>query len=286
LRTAALSDVQRAELAADIYATLDQVDPQALPPTQREKFNQRRMLVGQQLQDQRLTDNAYLELEASGSPAGYYLQARGLGPELQRDQIEVTNPDDLAGAGRAADFLRRHLGKIEHDERCLSLLLEYRWIAELGRRPLRGERQPLPYSDAAKQELLQIVRALNQASGEAARHGTRYLEAVLTWIVGDERAAIRTFRELSNETENEDPGRVFRRHLVTGPDLRPRRFDGRINRQRSEGHWVLRVDGLNQQVDLLSRDFIRDEPAEGRTIKGFAIAFNYIGPIADPIRPR
>ena len=48
----------------------------------------------------------------------------------------------------------------------------------------------------------------------------------------------------------------------------------------------VRVDGLKQTVDLLSRDFPRDEIAYGRSIKRFAIAFNFIGPIADPIGRR
>jgi hypothetical protein len=260
-----LTEAHQAELTADIYATLDQVDPEGLPPKQHEKFDARRMMIGQQLQDRRLTEGAYEALERSRSTAGYYLRARGLGPDLSTGVVEIDTPNDLRGARRAADFLTKHMSRIEQDERCLSLLLEYLWIAELGRRPLRGERQPLPTDPATKQDLLGIVRALNRASGDAARHGTRYLEAVLAWTVGDEQTALQTFRELSYETEYEDASRIVRRHIITGDDRKQRRFDGRVERQRSEGHWVLRVDGLNQLVDLLGRDFPRAQLGYGRT---------------------
>lgn len=286
LEAGGLAEAQRAELTADIYATLDQVDPRALPPTQREKYDSRRMVVGRRLQDLRLTDDAYIALEASGSTAGYFLQARDIGPQLRRDAPEISAHNDLTAAKVAAEFLEKHISKIEHDERCLSLLLEYRWIAYLGRRPLLGERQPLPSDREAKRQLFDIVHALNRASGDAARHGTRYLEGVLAWTMGEVQPAIQIFRQLSHETEGEDQSRIVRRHLITGPDQQPLRFSGRVERRRSEGHWVLRVDDLNRQIDLLARDFPRDDVGLGYSIKGFSIAFNFIGPIADPLRLR
>lgn len=286
LKRANLTEEQKAEIEADIYTTLDQVDPDMLPPKQREKFDARRMMVGGVLQNQSLTEDAYAALEASGSTAGYFLRAREFAPDLSRDMIEVSEPEDPSRARRAAKFLHSHFDKIEHDERCLSLLLECRWIAAMGRRPLRGQRQPLPVDDATRRDLLAIVHALNQASGDAARHVTQYLEAVLGWVIGDEQGAIRIFRELGRETEYEDPGRVVRRHQITDACGEAHRFEGRVERQRSEGHWVVRVDGFKQTVDLLSRDFPHEEIAYGRSLKRFAIAFNFIGPIADPISRR
>ena len=73
----------------------------------------------------------------------------------------------------------------------------------MARRPLRGERQPLPASDATQRELRQTVQTLNQATGEATRHVTTYLEAVLAWLTGDENSAIWKFRNLAQETEYE-----------------------------------------------------------------------------------
>ena len=151
---------------------------------------------------------------------------------------------------------------------------------------LSRQRQPLLADDATRRDVLEIVRAMNQAAGEASRHVSRYLEAVLTWLVGDEQSAVQIFRDLAQETDYEFPGRVIRRHVITGIDGKPRPFQGRVERELGEGHWIIRVDQLNQKVDLLSRDFRNEDIAYGRTIKGFGIAFNFIGPIADPIRRR
>ena len=135
------------------------------------------MSVGDRLGDHELSDDAYTELENSGSTAGYFLRARSYAPDLNGEDIEVDAPSDLVRARRAADFLAERFDQIQHDERCLWLLLENRWISELQRRPLRGQRQPLPVDDVHRQ-FLNIVRALNLAAGQSARYGTRYLEAV------------------------------------------------------------------------------------------------------------
>lgn len=281
-----LTELQRTEIEADIYSTLDQVDPETLSPKQQEKFRVRQIKVGKVLKQQSLTDEGYAALETSGSTAGYFFRARELGPELTREKVQFNDPKDVTRAGQAADFLQARFDRIDGDERCLLLLLECRWIAATKRRLLRDQRQPLPVDEDKRRDLLQIVRALNQACGSSARHATQYLEAVLTWVGGDEQDAIRMFRRLGQETQYEDSSRVIRKHLIGDEWGIPRTFSGRVERLRSEGHWVVRVDDLRQTVDLLGRDFPRDQIAAGRSVTGFAIAFNYIGPIADPVGRR
>lgn len=284
LDIAELSSWHRGELIADIYATLDQVEKDLLKPTQKDKFDARRMIIGQTLGNEKLTDEAYSELESRGSTAGYYLRAREYAPPLEPETIEVSGEEDLRRARRASDFLSEHFRRIENDSRCLFLLLECRWISEMGRRPLRGERQPLPSDERVIRELLDIVRALNNSSGESSRYSTRYLEAVLSWLIGEYEQSRRQFKDLSFDTDYENPGRVIRRHLMTASGSVPRQFEGRVERARGKNDWNIRVDELTQLVPILERDFPNDSLAYGRPVKGFGIGFNFIGPIADPLR--
>ena len=284
LRSDILTELQKADLQADIYSTLDQVEPTSLPPQQREKFYERQMKVGTVLGDCNLTDHAFSELKESGSTAGYFLRARQHIDYLSRDTVVVDKPEDMAAVKRAADFLNRHLTKIKDDPRCLWLLLECRWIGATGRWPFRGQRQPIPVDKDVRRDLLEIVRALNSASGSAARHLPRYIEAMLTWLIDDGPSANALFRELDKDTEHEFGGRVVSRHLITDAEGAPCRFEGRIERDRGGGKWSVWVDDIRRRVDLMSRHFPNDHVAYGRTIRSFGISFNFIGPIADPVR--
>ena len=282
-KTDILTESQKAELAADIYSTMDLVEEEALPPSQRNRFQQRRMSVGITLADQGLTEDAYAQLEASGSTAGYFLRAREYAPDLSKDEVEVNSDSALQEAKTASDFLEERFDRILHDERCLSLLLECRWICEMHRRPLRGEGQPLPVG-ISRRHILEIVRALNLAAGESSRYGTRYLEAVLTWLTEDYFEAREIFRQLDHDTDNVYRRRIFKRHLISSPTGVPESFSGRVVSQVGEGRWRISVNEINQTIALLESDFPREEILYGRTVSGFAIAFNFIGPIAHPIR--
>ena len=290
LQTGGLADWQRAELEADIYDILDQIDPATLGPEQQEKFDRRRFKVGGALGDQELSEAAFADLIERGSAAGCYLRARQLAPDWN-DHAETFSSAEREQARCAAEFLDAHGNLIAQDERSLSLLLECRWISEVGRRPFVGQRQPLPATNSGRQLLLDIVAKLNEAAGENPRNVTKYLAATLTWIGRGERAATDMFRELERDTDYEDPGRVIRRHFITDQNGRPKRFDGRVEEDsQSSGNCKVRLEGDSRRIGqggqivrLLSRDFPRNDIAYGRQIRGFGVAFNFIGPIATPI---
>ena len=280
-----LTEQQRAELAADIYSALHQVERDALSQTQRERFDQRRMSVGETLEDHELTEDAYVKLEEEGSTAGYFLRARSLAPRLNSENVGILSPSDMDKATESADFLMSRWHKIFRDERCLFLLLECKWIAAMGLRPFHGERQPLPDPERAV-PILHIVQALNQCAGSSAQYRTLYLEGVLSWLTEDYLAARDIFRQIARETDNVYRRRVNKRHVVSNDDQTSKAFKGRVERKRGENRWSIRVDGLNQLIDLIDTDFPHDDIAAGRALSDFAIAFSFIGPIADRRQPR
>jgi hypothetical protein len=286
LQTADLPEERRMELQADIHSVLERIDPRSLPPEQRERFNKRRYSLGDLLRLPNLSEEAFAALDAEGSTAGYYLRARSIGPVIGHAAQDEVRPEDRKSAAEAAKFLRRNWQKIQADERCLRLLLQYEWIMATGRQLLRGERMPLPTDGEARRELLSLVRAVNTAAGVGSDNALRYLEAVFEWLIGDERHAQDIWRDLARETDFLDPRRVIRRHTLATEDGSPQVFSGRIESEPESGRFTVRVDNLNRRVQLLSRDFLGFELGYGQSVPRFGIAFNYIGPIADPISRR
>lgn len=281
-----MKDWQRAELTADIYDTLDQIDLDVLSPEERERFDKRRFKTGHAIGDQELSEVAFADLVERGSPAGCYLQARLLAPDWA-DHSETFSKKEREQAKSAADFLDDHISLVKGDPRSLSLLLECMWIWEVGRRPFVSQRQPLPSTNHARRLLLDIVTKLNEACGENPRSMVRYLAAALTWVVGGERVAIEMFRDLARDTEYEDARRVVQHHLIASKDGHVQRFDGRVENEPHSGNCKVRLEGdLRQIVRLRTRDFPQDDIAYGRQVRGFGVAFNFIGPIATPITRR
>ncbi len=282
LKNAELPEKYRLELQADIHAVLDRIDPSSFPFDQQVQYNKRKYVLGQVLSEPELSETAFEDLKAQGITAGYFLRARSIGPNFQTDAPDDASAEDLEKAAGALAFLAQHWSVVLTDDRCLRYYLQCRWLIATRKRLFRGERAPLPFEEIDRRDLLSVVEALNAVEGTANDNGRRYLEAVLNWLLGNERAAVDIWRELSRESDFLDPHRVNRRHVLTDAQGIPMSFTGRIEAEADGGRYTLRVDQIDRRIQLLQRDFPNRELGYGRQVTGIAIAFNYIGPIADP----
>lgn len=278
----ALSSAQRSELVADIYATLDRVDSRELPPNQLEQFNRRRAKLASLLKDQGLEAAALSDLEAHAPPVAAFLKARSMALDVFSAELTTFTDDQRRRAREAADYLVSRQAVISTDVRCLRLLLDLAWTAETGQRLLRDERRAIPFRTEAREAILAIVSDLVAASGDAVEAPIRYLEAVLQWVLGDFKAAAAAWKELSRETDFDDRRRVIRKLIVTDASGHPVLSRGRLAATRTPGHWSVELDGSAARVDLLERDFRGQTFRIGGEIRDFRVAFNYLGPIADP----
>lgn len=275
-----MSVAHKAEMQADILALLDLGRSDLLPPQAAERFHVRQLKVAPLVERIDLADEAYAYLEQTNSPVAYFLKAREMCKHIFDPGSGTISQSNRAQAMVAAEFLETRRTAIQSDSRCLQLLLQLQWIAKTGGRIFGGDRSLIPLDQDSQVKLLESVSALNQAAGGGSRNVYRQLEAVLEWIRGDANHAKELFRSLAHDSEFEDSTRVSRRFLLESGDERG--FKGMVAKQRSEGHWSLRVEGFSSTIDLLARDFPNEDLRVGREVRRFNIAFNYLGPIADP----
>ncbi len=281
LREGGLEESKKFELHADLQSVLDRVDPEMLPIDQRERFYSRLHALGGLLELPQLTENALRALDAEGSSAGVFLRARQVGPSYSKANEQRP---DRGSASAATAILEASWDMTARDERCLRYLLSCQWISATGQWPLRGERKAIPHAQESRRAVLRTLQTLRDLGVSERDHGLVFLEAVLSWLGADENLAIRMWRDLSRETEFSDSRRVVRQLVLTDDSGRPRTFEGRIETETEPGRFSLWVEPLSRRVQALGRDFPGLELSYGRTIPRFGVAFNYIGPIADPLQ--
>jgi hypothetical protein len=282
LKCANSSPIHELELKADVYAVFDQLNAE-LANKHSAKILERKFKVARTLGSIELAQEAYDELEKTNPALAFYLKARAMCGDLFDLQGEKISESLRNQAGVAANFLWHRLEAIREDVRALQLLIQLLWIEKSGEMMLRRERCPIPADKIFQQKILSLVKALNNVSGEAAKNNYRFLEATFEWLVGSGTYARELFNTLSKDTEFEDSSRIVRRLILEGTHSTYGGFKGRIEKNRGEGHWTISVEGLVNTVDLLARDFAKEDLREGREIRDFNIAFNHLGPIADPL---
>ena len=305
-----LSNAQRAEVLADLYATIDYADcvfrvkdvfkanaqraktldglqedndpDEGLVTLDQTKYLERRSRVAYALGDSNMNDETLAALEGAAPEAATFLIAR-----RRAEPVYESEPpfDDKTRsiAAKAADYLSgRNDAGIPLDDRCLRLWLRLRWAQATGERLMFDHRGRTPVDPGQLTELLKVVSDLNGWAGADARNRERFLEAVLYWLLDDTERAFDLWRSLSHDTDYEDRSRVRRWLVQTDANGSPRRFRGRVE-LKGEDNWRVRVEGIGRPILLRRQEFPNDELAHGRELREFGIAFSYTGPIAHPV---
>ncbi|WP_338790484.1 hypothetical protein [Pseudomonas sp. AE27] len=270
------------ELKADVFSIFDHANTENFNDFSASKFKERKIRAAEDLGSFELADEAYLSLEKTHPAVAYYLKARTTCRELFHTKTDEIKRTALAKVPSAINFLRSKLDIVQTDIRPLQLLIQLIWVEKTGRFIFGKEKALIPNDRRFQEEMLTLVRSLNALAGDNQKNNFRLLEAVFEWVSGSVEQAIDLFKELSSDTEFEDSARVVRRFLLesSGPHSG---FRGRVIRDRGDGHWTVNIYNISKNIDLLGRDFIREELAVGREISNFNISFNYLGPIAEPL---
>lgn len=268
-----------AELRADIISTIDLVEEDDLDAFQSESFQKQRLRAGEVVTDRVLSDEAFATLDKVGSTAGYFFRAKQFSPTRTTTDEPATDKE-LEQAEAAATYLLQNRTRVSDDPRCMRLLLNNLWLWKTGSWLFRGLRQPLPTAEADQRLIMDVLTDLSHASGAEFSPKLRYLTAVVNWLTSDESSAIKQFRQLARDTEYVEAKRVLPRHIITNANKEVVAFSGVVERRIGDQKWSVHVRELNRRVDLVEGRWIQ-EVTIGMELRDFAIAFNYLGPIAD-----
>ena len=273
----------RTEAIVDVLDALETVDLDLLDSGNLERFHQRRYEIGVLLGSQAISESAFQDLLSIGSAAGFYIRAREIGgsPIASKDgnRAQARQYED------AWRYLEDHRGQINLDSRCLNLLFDYWWLWKSGHRPFDEEREVLPFQEEDWLYGLQLVRDLRGLQSLNRGLTLSFLEALSLFHLGQITPAIQLFREIENESFTvSSRRRILRSFLAAEPIGTPRIFRGAVRSVDPGGRRAqVFVEELRQRITFLPVDFGRPEIRVGDSLGEFHIAFNFIGPIADPL---
>ena len=273
----------RTEAIVDVLDALETVDTDLLDSGNLERFYQRRYEVGTLLGDQALSEAAFQNLVLIGSAAGFYIRAWEIGGSPKGSKSgEKTQGWEYEAAWR---YLEEHRGEIFNDPRCLNLLFDYWWLSKSGHRPFDEERAVVPFQENDWLYGLELIRELRGLQNSNRGLTLSFVEALSLFHLGQITPAIQLFREIENESYTvSSRRRILRSFLASEPNGTPRIFRGTVRSVDPDGRrGQVFVEELRQRITFLPADFGRPEIRSGDSLGEFHIAFNFIGPIADPL---
>jgi hypothetical protein len=282
LTSGVLQNDEAAEVLADVFHAFDTTDEAQLDATQRERFHMRRLELAQLLDVPALADEAFESLDKAGSGAGFFITALHMAGRLSRQPMESS--EEVTNAERALAYLQKNRERISKDMRCLELLLDLWWIVHTGSRFFATERATVPLSQDQWGELLAIVQDI-EATGESQRPVMlAYIRAIGLFHIGYVQQCLDAFREVERESDQiRGSRRIVKSYLASTAAGTPMTFHGTVSRLSPDGkRGDVYVEELRRTVPFFPADFGKFGIGRGETLGEFHIAFNYLGPVADP----
>lgn len=281
LESKILDPVTRAELITDILNTFEISEAEDFGIEYQELFLIRKMKIASLLKKEDLSEEAFKLLVAQGSCAGYYLKAYDRIKDLPKGEL---TPFQCEICRPSVNYLEENRKAILHDSRCLYLLLHTWWKMKTGKPVFFGERQLVSFNRDDWQYFLGIIIDLMEIHELSTNTSLLYLKGLATFHLGDIDSALNIFRDLRRESDYlTGRRRIIRSYLASTEDGKPMKFSGTVewvSEESSRGD--LYIDKLRRKISFLPRDFNRLDIKEHETINEFHLAFNFIGPIADP----
>ena len=282
LQAGLLDPQARAEAEADLLHVFDMAEVERFDILQQELFHKRRMEIGQLLGNQQMSDEAFESLTAQGSKAGYYLRAARMAGDLSMDADLTTT--QRQNCSQAAEYLAQHRQTIAGDGRCLYLLLKLWWVSHTGRPLFYEERQTVAFDENQWDHCLGIILELLDADPRYSSASLKYLCGLASFHAGRIEDAFQVFRELERESHLvRGRRRIIRHYVASTSEGKPRTFDGTVAWVSASGNkgevWV---EELRRHVAFIPGNFRAPNIQKHETLPGFHLAFNFLGPIADP----
>ncbi len=285
-----LQPLERANIAADILHIFERADSEDFSFDQRERFHIRRSEIARSLGNLDLSNEAFDALQKMGSRAGYYLRAyRQAGLRPQDLVNEPISKMQQANCRLAAAYLEEHRQDIAGDGRCLYLLLRLWWLSHTDKPIFYHERQTVPFTQQDWLYCYLLIQDLMNAGEEYRNPSVKYLLGLAAFHIEDIEESFEIFRELEREADYlQGRRRIARSYLASqlNPPATtgiPQLFTGSVtwvDSERNRGE--LYVEQLRRTVRFLPLDFNKPDIRKYESIR-FHLAFNFLGPIADPI---
>ena len=274
----------RAQIEANVFHVLTLSESEEYPPEQQERLQNRRYQIGDLVGRNDISEEAFQTLSAMGSSVGYYLRAYAIVKDvLFKSSL---SPDDIQACERAVYYLKEHWEKICQDSRSLYLLLKVWWLSKTKEPLFTGERRSVSFNQQEWKDCLQVLETLMTTTEFYENLSITYLRGLANFHLDRIQVSLEIFKELENESSSIGRRRILRSYLASTSDGNPKKFTGEVAWRHEKPYepGAIYVSELQRsRITFIPQQFGKPDIRPGESPGEFHIAFNFLGPIADPV---
>jgi hypothetical protein len=248
-----------------------------------------RLKIANIVKDNTQIKQALENLRACNSSLGYYVQAFNLVEKLWPFNQKITSEADRSLCNEAVNYLEKHRQDIEksRDTRALYLLLKLWWMWKTGL-PMFGEaRQTVNLSSDEWEYCNRLVMQLRSNPKLRDNPSLMYFNGLAIFHLGLEHDALKIFGELQFEADSINSSRRrIRYYLASSSDGKPKKYSGLV--RGSERKRTVWVTEFQKEITFIPIEFFggrTQDISPDKNLPEFHIAFSFLGPIVDRVKP-
>jgi hypothetical protein len=255
------------------------------PSEQQSIFASKRSIIGNCIGDLTMSEQALNDLLQKDPAAAYYLKAYEQVKDLLFQNKEL-DPAQIEKCLIAVELLEKNYKFINQDSKALYLLLRSWWLSKTKRRLFYEERQILAFDRADWQKLSDLLKNLMATSEFYESPSLLYLQGIAEFHLNKMEKSRDTFKHLEQvDSETGGRRRIIRSYLASDEQGRLKRYRGTVSWRRPDPREAgeIFVEELRREVRFIPQQFNQSDIQPGEVVGEFHIAFNFLGPIADPV---
>ena len=279
---------EQIEATTDLLSLFEMVEAEGVSDEHLQDFQNRKLNFYEVVGLTILAEDVFQQMRSRGFTTGIYLRARkklGLdtGPNTPSDRLIIKNKE-------AYNYLIKYFNEIKSDGRSLFLLLKTWWTSKTGTVFFSKERQAVDFDRDDWDFCLHITSLLLACEDKFHSATVYYLKALAQFHLDLVRPAMDTFEELQQESYQFSYGRrrIAKYYVYSTVAGGIREFSGdvmeNVSRAKHDKRGEIYVPLLDIAIPFSLLDFKQTSYQKGDRIPSFGIAFNFLGPIAVPIK--
>ncbi|MBE9156393.1 hypothetical protein IQ265_06060 [Nodosilinea sp. LEGE 06152] len=272
------------EVEANIYHAFTLASLENFPPKQQTDFQKRRRQVAELTGKVELSESAMQELLKLDPAAAYHLEGyEKVHDFLFEDQLSQAQIQECY---IVLDQLKEHYDVLKKNAKALYFLLRIWWLSKTGRRLFYDERQTLPFSTKDWRYLSELLKDLMLTNEFYENSSLTYLQGIAEFHLNHIATSLEVFKQLEVSETGTGRRRIIRSYLASDTAGKPKLYSGTVDWRRGNPRdpgLIYVAELQRQKIKFVPQQFGRPDIRPGEVINEFYIAFNFLGPIADPV---
>jgi hypothetical protein len=268
-----ITEEEKQDIYANVISVFDKAELDNPSITGIEEYNDRRVQLGDYVNDLKVSETSFQKLLDMGSASGIFIRAKN-----KLSSININKPliqEEVSICKDVIQFLKDYSDYTSKDMKCLYLLLKLIWATNTNEPLFYKEKRALKFDDLVWREIQSICERIMALSNGIVGAWVKYIKAISLFHLGNMLECYNIFEEIRSLYYLGER-RIILSYIASNSDGSARKYSGQL-RSLEDNKARIFINEIRKEVPYFNRDFIMQNPPLREPYDNIELGFNFLG---------